>query len=546
MISNGKQILIELGSDKVSYKPGDIVKIKYNIVNTSRKDFENIKLEFYIEDALCNILYKKEKTLDISNFKKQISGIIEWKTPKCMMRGFVARAKACQNQKLISCSSLIFEVVENQSLVPKYGFFATFDINEHVKFKVERLARFHINYIQFYDWFERHGDYTPKKRKYYILNKPVYLNTLLEKISVSKQKGIKCLAYTTIYSVDEKIYLKNRDWALTDKNDKPIRFANWLYIVNPGKECDFHSYLLNELKESISIFDWDGFHLDQYGEKLTRNAYWKNRKFNTATSFVDLINQAKNSLKKDIVFNLVDAWPLETIAKEAAVSFIYVELWSYQTYASVQNVIRKARKLSKKPVVVAAYTDTHVPSVLLLDAEIFANQGLRIEIGEGNGYLTDPYFPNYDKMPKSLEHKLQNYYDVITRYEEFIYSSDVKYLDVPKFISVNRHFSYSPEPNTIQVIPYEKEDTLIIHLINFTNIHEMLWKKHQTEPFEQKDIMLRINMENIEDYKIKAYVVETEKTHEPKALNPVVNKNVVNVKIPKLKYWDIILIKKSE
>ncbi|MCD6300755.1 MAG: hypothetical protein J7L82_01635, partial [Staphylothermus sp.] len=419
-------VYVELKSHKVCYSPGDIVRIECRMVNNSKRILQHLGLIFSIEGSLGDILYKDEVKIAHLGAKKCFHKVFEWAAPECLMRGVVARVKVYENEHYLAGSTLIFDVIRDYSLAPRYGFFATFAADEDVEFRVGRLARFHINYVQFYDWFEYHGNYTPGPGDYTILGKPIHLDTVRQKIKLSKEKGIKCMAYVPIYAIDERIYSRHPEWVLRDNNGKPIKFENWLYLVNPSRECRFHDFLLKGLEDSIKTFKWDGIHLDQYGEKWTSNAYWKSRKVDITEGFIELINDVRDQLKIDIVFNLVDAWPLELISKKANVSFIYIELWRHETYSDVQRLIMKARKISNKPVVIVAYMEPHEPSVLLLDAEVFANQGFRIEIGEGNKYLVDAYFPNCKDIPKSLEIKLQNYYDVITRYEEYIYHPDVK------------------------------------------------------------------------------------------------------------------------
>jgi len=540
-------VYVELKSHKVCYSPGDIVRIECRMVNNSKRILQHLGLLFSIEGSLGGILYKDEVKVAHLGAKECFHKVYEWTAPECLMRGFVARVKVYENEHYLAGSTLVFDVIRDYSLAPRYGFFATFAADEDVEFRVERLARFHINYVQFYDWFEYHGNYTSELSDYTILGKPIHLDTVRKKIKLSKGKGIRCMAYVPIYAVDERVYPKHPEWALRDSSGKPLRFENWLYLVNPSRECGFHDFLLEELERSIKIFRWDGVHLDQYGEKWTTNAYWNNREADITRGFIEFINDAREKLKVDIVFNLVDAWPLELISKKASVSFIYIEPWSYETYADIQRLLVKARELSGKPVVIAAYTEAHEPTVLLLDAEIFTNQGFRIEIGEGNRYLVDAYFPKCKEIPKSLERKLQNYYDVITRYEEYIYHPDVKRSRNINVEIVGMKTSYYPKPHSIQVIPYLKgNQTIVIHLINFIGISEMKWKRPQPEPIEQRDITLRVPKDSIEMDWIGVYFIQADKTHEPLKLSYSENEGYLEIKVPTLKYWDIIIIKKIQ
>ena len=141
-----------------------------------------------------------------------------------------------------------------------------------------------------------------------------------------------------------------------------------------------------------------------------------------------------------MVFNAVTNWPIEAVAP-AKEDFVYIEVWSpYDWFSDLHALLVNAQQVSGgKPVVLAAYINPSFENnARIMDAVIFASGGSRIELGESNGMLAEPYFPNFKEMSPDLASAMQRYYDFMVRYENVIGPTTQ---DVTKQLQNNIHIA---------------------------------------------------------------------------------------------------------
>jgi len=564
-------VTLTVTSDKVTYKPLENVTITANIINQESYEIDNVTVKTAITDAFGEKeLYTENETITSITAYGNVSVQTIWTAPSIMMAGFVAEVSVFDNQSVLLASGYwVFDVVEDWTKVPRYGFFSTpafSPIATGSAEKVEALKLLHINSLQFYDWFELHGNYTPTKSTYYLLGRKMSRDKVIEIINLAHSAGMKCMPYTTIYSAAQEVYSQHTDWGLNDYQGNPLKFVNWLYFMNPDTPCGWHDYLIDEFLDSIAMFNWDGIHLDQYGEGWTSNAYWNGERVNMVDAFQHFINDAVGNITQTypegkLIFNYVTYWPAcyEMMGKRTALSALYVEVWDpYTGYSDIRYLIRQGKEYNNsKAVILAAYPTPSppLPTVLLLDAEIFASQGFHIELGEGNGILTDPYFPSYSTMNETMIKALRSYYETITRYEQYIYDAAVQELSISTVKVTGYPYSISPSANSIQTIPYARvvngsEEERIIHFINFRGVTNMNWKDAKSVPTELSGVPVEVQIPSEKMKELKGvYLINPDSLNtDPTALSFTVNVTTSTIKfsLPSLKYWDIIIIRYGE
>lgn len=555
-------IEVHVVSDKVTYEPSETVTITANIRNCGGEVPKTFFVKLEISDPFGKLICSEGKIVEKLGAGEAGQVQMIWRAPEVHLSGFVARAITTDgNGKVIASDHYVFDVVEDWIQTPRYGFFAVFPSgSENVDKKIEQMAEFHVNSIQFYDWFEHHGDYIPMKSEYTILNKSISRSKVLEKIEKAQQRGMKTMAYTVIYAAAEPVYLEHPEWALT-RYGQPLMFENWLYLMNPDVQSGWHDYLIEQFISSMEMFGWDGIHLDQYGEGYTAHAYWNGTYVNMEHAFLRFINDAVEEMRKydpqsKLIFNLVNAWPYETIAEYSMSDPTYIEVWSpWDTYADIQALIRCGKYYNKeKAVILAAYTPNHLPSILLMDAVIFANQGFHIELGEGDGILVDPYFPLYDTLSENAGRALALYYECITRYGAYIYDEDVQHLPEETVWIFDHEYSSIPRAGNILVIPYSKstdgrEEARIVHLINFVRIDDMRWESFQREPTEVTDIQMEIQIpaNAIDEIEGVYFITPDSGSSDPVPLEyeTDVSTSAIKVTVSSLKYWDAVIVRFS-
>jgi len=184
----------------------------------------------------------------------------------------------------------------------------------------------------------------------------------------------------------------------------------------------------------------------------------------------------------------------------------------------------------------------------LIDAVIFASGGGHIELGEVNGMLAEPYFPNYQIMAPSLAEAMRRYYDFAVRYQDVI---------GPRTRDSTQNHLYriemdgvSTRPNTLtdKVWPIVREGDgfSAINFINLLDVEKPEW----TSPVKDPPTPLGVTS-------VKVFDVDREISNiwfaspdlddpSPQMLEYTQgfeeSKNVLVFRIPSLSYWDLVVI----
>src|SRR5690606_14631845 len=111
----------------------------------------------------------------------------------------------------------------------------------------------------------------------------------------------------------------------------------------------------------------------------------------------------------------------------------------------------------------------HEATARLLNAVIAANGGTRIEMGEGDGMLADPYFPKFQRVSPSLWRALVAHYDFIVRYRELLFEPRW-HQGVQDRVRVNgERASERPEPGNVHAVLHQSQSFMrqTLSLINF-------------------------------------------------------------------------------
>jgi len=559
-------VQVEATSDRVTYEPKENVRVTAFVKNNGNDSLEKLTASFTFKDALGAKIHSASKIIDRIEGRAGETVSITWKAGELMPRGYVVDVDVEADGESLGKGRVIFDVAE-WTQVPRYGFFAIYGYEgtnpspseKYIDKKVADLAKFHINSVQFYDWFELHGNYAPPRKGVYQIKGLDNYNDaekVSEKLSEAQKRGMKCMAYVVVYAVADVVFEGHPDWALTDESGVPLPFGGEefrLQYVYPGRECGWHDYAMDQFVKSMRIFGWDGIHIDQYDSMY--KSYWNSREVDLVKPFIDFVDDAREAVRKvnpkaAVVFNSISKKPLQLI-ESSTEDFVYVETWITPSYEDVAGMIRSCRDISGgKAVVLAAYTpkDSSKPTILLLDAVIFANQGFHIELGEGNCVLADSYFPRYDELPTEVVEALRNYYGHITRYEEYIYGSDVERLERGAVVK-GRPFSTVVEADKIYVVNYRRVEDgepteLIFHLVNFKGVSVMDWHTaEQAVPTELKGVGVEVPLPQGKGVAAVYLASPDEGDGDPEQLGFMEEGGFVRFRVPRLSYWSTVIVK---
>jgi dextranase len=554
----GSLEITDIQIDQAYYRPGDIISVLVHLQSQSEGSFD-VQLIVTVKH-LVETIERIEKTIEIpegvSSFK------LTYTPPLTTPRGYgfdLCFETKSGNQ--LACKSIAFDVLERWSQTPRYGFLTDYSPNrDDVKETMEDLSRYYINGLQFYDWMYRHDQFLTDEDPYRDpLNRLLSRDTVEELISAAHEHNIAAMPYTAIYAASIPFYEAHPDWALYQANGEPYRLGeNFLIYMDPRPESPWVEHLLNQFDQVLDALEFDGIHLDQYGDpKTAQDAHGKRFALDVPlAATIDLTKELVQSHQVDgsVVFNAVNNWPIETVAPSSQ-DFVYIEVWPpHIWYQDLHRLIVEAQELSEgKPVVLAAYIDpSFEDNARLMDAVIFASGGGHIEIGERHGMLADPYFPKYKSMSPELTDVMQRYYAFMVRYQDVIgprtedASQEVNGNIVMESVSTDPRL----QKNKVWPIARKGEDFLSVSFINLLDVKSPEWAKAvENPPMRLENTSVRITGL---DRNVRTVWFATPDREDISAMVlPFVsfedeNGHGVSFQIPSLTYWDVVVFEWGE
>jgi len=330
-------------------------------------------------------------------------------------------------------------------------------------------------------------------------------------------------------------------------------FISNLYFMDPGNP-GWQEYMKKEITAVYRYLDFDGFHMDQLGDRGKRYRY-DGTLIEVATTYGSYINSIKAvAPDKYNVMNAVAQFGQQSIASSAT-DFLYSEIWPpCDSYSDLASIIKQNNSMSNnnKNSVLAAYVNYdmgdnkgyfNTPSVLTTDAVIFAFGGAHLELGEH--MLCKEYFPNNNlTMREDLKKTLINYYDFMVAYQNLL-------RDGGTFNSVilscqDAKVSLDTWPASQGKVAYfgrKVGSRQVIHLINFSNSTTMKWRDNNGIQAEA-DFIKGASLNFTADGTVKnIWIASPDVTGgSSRLLNFVQNGNNVGFVIPELKYWDMVVV----
>jgi len=496
-----------------------------------------------------------------------------WKVPVTDFTGYMIDLYEIIDSKEIVYGSIAVDVSSDWTRFPRYGFLSEFgsDVSsEEMSNILNQLTRYHINGLQYYDWHNKHhkplkmeGN-TPAETWQDIARRNVSFNTVKNYIQNAKSRNISSMSYNLLFGAWEDFENDGvgKEWMLfNDTNHQNINKHelddNWalsdILVANPANE-NWQNYIFAETENIYQFLDFDGWHLDQLGDRGKVYDYQGNS--------IDLkqgYNSFLNSLnlrfeEKKMVMNAVNQFGQAPILN-TGVDFAYTEVWyPNERYDDLGQIIMDNNALSSntKNTVLAAYmnydlansnNNFNTPAVLYTDAVIFAFGGAHLELGEH--MLGKEYFPNNNLLMRAdLKESLIEYYDFMVAYQNLL--RDGGNFNSPVISSTDGKLNlnaWPPQYNNVAVIGKEVGNRQIIHLLNFANVTSLDWRDNsgtQTFPQPEENCNLEISVDKAV---AKLWYASPDSNFGIAVnINFTQNGNKISFQLPSLKYWDMIVL----
>jgi dextranase len=417
-----------------------------------------------------------------------------WHPPPIDGAGYLAEIIAVRDATPIDRATIAVDVSSDWKRFPRYGYLSTYPMmspNDQDAV-MSRLNRHHISGVQFYDWEHKHhaplatnGSMIDASWKD-IANRDIYLSTVKTYLDLCHAHGMVAMSYNLLYGASANAAADGVDptWGLFDDtmhteqdvHPLPATWASNIYLQDPSN-FGWQSYLFAKEKQMFDALAFDGWHVDQLGDRGARYTF-QGLPVRLSDTFTGFLMSAQSALGVRLVMNAVSGYGRPQIA-DAPIDFMYEEVWPpVVEYTDLRSIIEG----NSRPTVLAAYINYdlgsapgtfNAPGVLLADAVIFASGGAHIELGES--MLSREYFPSMLlTIDGALKLKLIAYYDFSVAYENLL--RDGFTATVRDLSSTAASIAASPSQGAIWAFTKSKDDREVVHLINFTNATSLVWR----------------------------------------------------------------------
>jgi dextranase len=357
------------------------------------------------------------------------------------------------------------------------------------------------------------------------------------------------MPYLAVYAASLEFWREHADWALYDEQGEALSFVDFLGLMDPTAGRPWSIHMLNECKKVLAALPFDGLHVDQYGEHFGDEDGKPKKVFDADGEVVDIpkaFSQFLHSLgaahpAAPVTFNAVGNWPIAALAA-APQDFVYIEIWPPSTsYFDLVEIVLNARRLSRdKAVIIALYLPaSRIANIRLADALIFSCGGARIELGDKERLLSDPYFPKHQALSPELKAVLRRYYDFAVRYQE-LFGPAVRSVPEPPLLEEPSLLVSEGIWHAVRQSP----GRLTLCLVNMCGVIEPRWDKDHSEP--QAQINGRLTL--FSDQLIRQVLWATPDSLDPnlRSINWQVVENRIEVNLPELIYWAILVFELDE
>lgn len=548
-----QKVTVNITADKAVYMPADVVY-------------------FNIDKSLPASAKIRYRHLNVTLEETALSGQSwSWTTPSEDFKGYMVDVYDTIDNEEYIYGSIAIDVSSDWSKFPRYGFLSKFPqlTDERMSNVIDSLTRYHINGLMFYDFENKHHKplagtpENPETSWPDIAKRTIYLSTVKSYIAKAHEKNMKAMFYNLAYGAWKNAAADgvSSEWYMyTNTSHSAIDYIylddNWsssIYLIDPSN-IGWQDYIAKQNDDLYSVFNFDGYHVDQVGNRDKDLFTYNGALINLPGTFAPFLQAMKmKAPDKRLVMNAVDQLGQEAIAT-TDVDFLYTEVWSPDTYGKLAEVITNNNTFCNNSMntVLAAYMNRglsnsggyfNLPGVLLTESVIFAFGGSHIELGEH--MLVHEYFPNSNKMMSiELQKAMVSYYDFLVAYENIL--RDGGSFNSPSVTSTDQQMNintWPPQSGNVAVVGRTVGKRQVIHLINFSTATDLLWRDNEgsrSVPVKYQNSNLSIVVSGTVS---KVWYASPDYIHGSSTeLAFIQDGNAISLEIPYMQYWGMIVV----
>lgn len=502
---------IDVYTEKAQYLINESVSLNIDFINCYKP---NVECEISVFELNQKIRVIKATLHDEKN-------IIDIGKYEAGLKGYGVFAACVDQDGSILHASTAFDMENKPQDSIRYGFLSDFTKEDGTSdYDIENLKKYHINYLQYYDWSYRHDHLVSPDEEYIdMMGKKICKETIRHKIKLGEKYGMYSLGYGAVYAASKEFYEHHKDWAFYNSAGEVVKFIDIFYIMNISSTSQWHHYIISQYQKAVSDMGFSGIHMDTYGFPKTAYSMLHDKRelVLLEQEFPGLITDTYAKIKEEVkepvlIFNNVGNWPVTTVA-DTEQAAIYIEVWKpYEKYYHIKQIIRDAKKANKrnKPIILAAYLapfrmEDDIKAgygAYILTAAIASNGAYHLLLGEEDAVLTQGYYSDYSKLNSNQAQILRKYYDFIIQYMALMYAPDC--VDVTMTHMGGDNYEYQclfdnwnvdGNADKIWVTITESRKYQCIYLVNLCGCQDDYWNKGKECPEIQYKKSFRVHID---------------------------------------------------
>ncbi len=502
-------------TDMARYAPSDEVQISVPVGNRSTTPLNDATVTVDFTSGGVSVDTSQTEVIDLApgeNTTVQFA----WTPPTTDYTGYKLDVTfQDENDVVLDTAASAVDVSSDWAMYPRYGFMTDYpDQNpSESAYLMQQLNDFHINGLQFYDWQAEHHTPlagtvgSPDPSWVDIQGRYTSGATVSEQIDQAHAFNMVAQNYNLAYGawagygedgsgVDPAWGMWwNTDCTNQSGFDLPSGWATpRMYWFDP-ENTDWQDYIFAREDEAMTVYPFDGWHVDSFGDVGT--VYDCNGNLlDNDQGISDFLAAAKAELGKKITFNAVANFSTD-IHDAVDLEFNYVEMWEtlgQETFADMKDIIDSNWATTGKPTVIAGYLDydyakttttnqklANDAGVRFFDSLVLASGGSHLELGEGVEMLTNEYFPaRHVAMSESLVGSVRDLYDFGVANATMLYDPELvagsRTITLPALAE-----STDGTPGTVWTFSREKDGYDVVHLLNMLDATSDEWRDRDAD-----------------------------------------------------------------